>query len=54
MLDEHQDWSHRSPIVLSWWYAHSLSPEPVEDYSDSGDDGDDASGSSSDDEMIAS
>ena len=35
-------------------FAPSPSLEPAEDYSDGGDNGDDASGSSSDNEMIAS
>ena len=55
MSDEHQDWSHRLPIVSSWWFAPSSSLEPVMESSDNGvDERDDAFGSPSDDEVAVS
>ena len=47
----------RSPLVLTWWFAPSPSPEHAKDSSSSDgrdDDDDDASGFEYDDEMTTS
>ena len=56
MSDEHQNWLHRLPLVLPWWFHTLTLSKPTKETSSGGDDDDDAdgSGSSSDDEMTTS
>ena len=55
MSDEHQDWSHRSPLVSLWWFCSFTLTKLAESSLDGGDDDDDdASFSETDDEMTPS